>query len=237
MELSLSPAGSGFGSLLTPVTTILGRSPTDASLIPATVPAIRLLVGIDNYADGTVEVQLYSPAGYTTISGDLVAWNNTAYTVIRPAAPLTPGIAYLWRVRFGVLGGLWLSWSHWRMFTVGQPTDGGDLRTGSWTVLAAPYGVSTLWFAQPPAGTPGDTVVAYGMRLDELSTGTVTASVAGVDSGGATLTPVAGTADALTGDRVIDTVTGRCDPEHDEVSFTLPAVDPPGGPLLITGVP
>jgi len=102
------------------------------------------------------------------------------------------------------------------------------LQTASvtWTVTAGSP-TPHLWFVDPAAGKPGDQVTAVGQGA---ASGTIT--VNGAEATVVSFTQVAATS-ATTGRR-IDPYAGAADAEHFAAVFTVPDIDAPGGPVVVT---
>ncbi len=89
-----------------------------------------------------------------------------------------------------------------------------------------------LWFADPPTGVEGDTVVLYGHGY----TSTVAVTLAGYSAGTVARTVHSASADAYTADRQINPLTGTVDPQHHTATITVPDVPLPGGTLAVEQV-
>lgn len=102
----------------------------------------------------------------------------------------------------------------------------------TWIVDDAETPPAHLWFVEPAVGDVGDRVTAVGLGLGPTGADVY---IAGVPATGITFSAVEPSAEAGGGTRHINAVTGTTNLEHDSITFTVPDVSAPGGPLYVEG--
>lgn len=206
-------------------------TPADDTLLPTARPVLSAAV---TSTDPTlrVEFEYDTDPDFTdpdTLITDVATGLSTITVTARVPDPLTDETTYFWRAR-AVNDYDTTDWAGPNTFTTSF-TDGDALLSGGWTVTTATTPLPHLWFVYPDLGHVGDTARAYGTGFGT----TVTVYLAGVSAPVTDVSTVDATADAHTADRAIDPYQPRADPRHQVVTFTVPAVDYPGGPLYVDG--
>lgn len=207
--------------------TITLSVPADGAVVE--VPRPQFSVALDAHDQSavyTIQIQYAdnsSFTGATTLSGTATAIDGGIY--LSPTSDVSADT--YWRARLlNADDTVELDWSSPLHFTLDTELTPSTMAV-TWTVGSAARPIH-LWALNLAAAAPGDTVTAYGQ---------------GFPSSGHVL--LAGTPCTVTRwdlePAVIDSIssarqitTDQVDPEHWEVEFTVPDIEPPGGVLEVT---
>lgn len=204
---------------------VLGR-PSDGDTVPVDEPQLTVgvqvtegeydVIGVDVQYDTAGQLGTSSPILSTQVSGSINVSLATFFT------PALGNVSYQWRARL-VVDGTPKAWTTARTFIVDN--------TGSDAVCPVQWNVTTattspqLWSVDPAGGVPGQAITLYGQGLPD----TPIVRIANVSAAVVSVTHVPATAAASTPDRTL------ADVEHHEIVVTVPAINAPGGPLIIEG--
>ncbi len=218
--------GVGIPAPVTSAVQLILTAPDDEEVLPSLRPTF--VVGLaqdDEDLTYDVEIQVASDAAFTNPVSYVVASPAEDGGVIVPATQDVPAAGF-WRARALLDGTDASGWSEVREFTV-DATIGASSIPITWTVGAATRQIH-LWHVEPPGAEPGETAVVYGHGFPSTG-GVLTLADKTVTVDSWTLIPPTSTPAA---DRVINGEV--VDPEHFEISFTVPDVAEPGGPLVVS---
>lgn len=214
------------------VAVVVAQRPVDNAIVPGLQPYFA--VDVQSYHTGlTVAVEYDTGPTFATatrVTTPLQLGNLTTHAQVRVANPLSDTVTYYWRARVQNAYDA-TDWTATQAFTVSS-LDGDGVIGARWNCVGNTTPLPHLWFVYPPRAAPGSTVVAYGTGFGPHQ---ATAAV-GVQSAPVTsFTTVPADPVAYTPTRAIIAGTGLADPYHQTVTFTVPAVDPPGGVVYIDG--
>lgn len=121
-------------------------------------------------------------------------------------------------------------WSVSRLFYI-STAEGDALVAGGWTVDTTVGAVPHIWYVSPARGQEGSTAAVVGTGFGGAPSIVIGSAP---DPGEVTDNDIiAPSGDATTADRRIDAQADVADPGHQRLTFTVPDVDPPGGPLYV----
>lgn len=216
--------------LVTSTVTLI--SPIGGAPLPSPHPTFT--VAVTTAVPGTVEIQYATDTAFTapvTLTADALPGLVTARVAARATAALTDSTTYHWRARFNV-GYATTDWTDPEDFVI-STVDGDAMIGGTWTVSDDTMAYPHLWFVTPPRGRAGDTAVAVGTGFGPT---TPLLTIAGVAATVTDYQSVDPTADAYTDERAVDAHADIADPAHQRITFTVPDVPHPGGPLFVERV-
>lgn len=215
------------GSVALVPVTLTPTSPADGDTVEITRPQfVAAFDAHDQSATFTVEIQYADNPGFSnpiTLSGDTTAIDGGVHL----SATSDVYSDTYWRTRLLQNGQVQLDWSLPLHFTYSAQLSSSDCSI-TYDVAANASRPIHLWHLVPPAASVGDTVTAYGMGMPTY--GQVT-----LDGSPCTITGwqlESAVIESITASRQID--YDVVDPEHYEIVFTVPDVQPPGGQLEVS---
>lgn len=207
-------------------------SPINNARVPSATPVFQVSAYLTEAGtpSGTVQVSEDPTflSGVTSIAFEPI--NMTGEVISRIVMPdeLDEDTTYYWRARI-TNGDVVSGWTEVWSFVV-DPDVGTASSYGYWGDVAAGTAGPHVWFSVPTRGAPGDTVVVYGTGFGASPV----VEVAGLPATDESVDAVPATGSAYGSDRAIDSAGSVVDPEHDEVTFTVPSgFASPGGQLTV----
>lgn len=207
--------------------TLRPTSPGDGDTVEVGTPQFAVALNAHDQTQlYTVQVQYASDIAFstaTTVSGTATAIDGGIF--LSPAAPLTTDT--YWRARLLQADAtVVVDWTSPVHFTVDTQLTPSDL-TVTWAVDTVTRPIH-LWHVVPDSAAVGDTATAYGQGFP--ASGSVL-----IDGIPCTVTHWqrnSAVINSTTAGRHID--ADDIDPEHYEIDFIVPTVQPPGGVLEVT---
>lgn len=223
-----------------PITTLIGVAPA-VQVVDASIQLIQpadeevvvtdepeFIVAVTQHDDTetyTVEIQYTDDplflTNIETLSADADPLDGAAHFILTQAVP---SLTY-WRARLLLSGVEQVAWSASQSFTVATPAS-YDLPV-TWSISGGADRPIHFWHFVPDGPHAGDTVTAYGQGFP--SSGTITVSTQNIPVVSWDL--ISPTGNMSSPDRLISGPT--VDPEHYEVTFIAPEIEPPGGPFVV----
>ena len=214
-------------SILISVPTLI--SPAHNDIVPGLKPIFQVRIPADKLVNG-VEVEVSDGTTAVTKAVD-VSPGIVSVVPVPLDVQLLPDTTYSWRARVinDWSDGAWTdAWG----FSISS-LDGDGIVGGTWLVATDTTPAPHLWYVTPERGRVGDSAVAVGTGFGP---NLVQVTIAGVQATVTDVSIVDDNADALTDDRVIDADSDTSSPRHQRVTFTIPDVPQPGGPLYVEGM-